>query len=166
MNLKEEIITFPMGINLVFVFHFFFFLSNISNEDRMVTKKEFLWIKVCIFFIHNYLRFISTVYKIWNFIARNFICYFRIRFFYHYHFSYIMHKSCHQMFNIEENKEGIKPQENYLLLNYLNLCLIIQLFAYTTVSTLNSLNFPLVFFSLKNLLDCFLNWLFAGTRYA
>lgn len=42
MNLKEEIITFPMGINLVFVFHFFFFLSNISNEDRMVTKKEFL----------------------------------------------------------------------------------------------------------------------------
>lgn len=64
-------------------------------------------------------------------------------------FSYIMHKSCHQMFNIEENKEGIKPQENYLLLNYLNLCLIIQLFAYTTVSTLNSLNFPLVFFFVK-----------------
>lgn len=53
------------------------------------------------------------------------------------------------MFNIEENKEGIKPQENYLLLNYLNLCLIIQLFAYTTVSTLNSLNFPLVFFFVK-----------------
>lgn len=39
MNLKEEIITFPMGINLVFVF-FFLFLSNISNEDRMVTEKN------------------------------------------------------------------------------------------------------------------------------
>lgn len=155
MNLKEEIITFPMGINLVFVFHFFFyriFLTKIAWSP----KKNSYELRFVFLFIHNYLRFISTVYKIWNFIARNFICYFRIRFFYHYHFSYIMHKSCHQMFNIEENKEGIKPQENYLLLNYLNLCLIIQLFAYTTVSTLNSLNFPLVFFFVKKFA-----WLFS-----